>query len=91
MVSKTTICLWYDGTALDAAIFYANTFPDSVVGAVHRAPGDCPAGKHSETFSFQIANEDPAGTDPDPVAAKRAFEAMMQMTKIDIAAIESAR
>ena len=86
MVSKTTICLWYDGTALDAAIFYANTFPDSVVGAVHRAPGDYPAGKHSETFSFQIATEDQAETDPDPAVAKRAFNAMMQMTKIDIAA-----
>jgi 2-polyprenyl-6-hydroxyphenyl methylase/3-demethylubiquinone-9 3-methyltransferase len=28
--------------------------------------------------------------DPDPSAAKRAFESMMQMTKIDIAAIEAA-
>jgi predicted 3-demethylubiquinone-9 3-methyltransferase (glyoxalase superfamily) len=29
--------------------------------------------------------------DPDGAAAKRAFEAMMQMTKIDIATIEAAR
>jgi 2-polyprenyl-6-hydroxyphenyl methylase/3-demethylubiquinone-9 3-methyltransferase len=29
--------------------------------------------------------------DPDPAAAKRAFEAMMEMTKIDIAKIEAAR
>ncbi|MBN8487457.1 MAG: VOC family protein [Burkholderiales bacterium] len=29
--------------------------------------------------------------DPDPAAAKRAFEAMMTMAKIDIAAIEAAR
>jgi 2-polyprenyl-6-hydroxyphenyl methylase/3-demethylubiquinone-9 3-methyltransferase len=29
--------------------------------------------------------------DPDRAAAKRAFEAMMQMTKIDIVAIEAAR
>ncbi len=29
MISKNTICLWYDGTALDAATFYAKTFPDS--------------------------------------------------------------
>src|SRR5882724_5458919 len=30
-------------------------------------------------------------TDPDPAVAKRAFDAMMQMKKIDIAAIETAR
>ena len=30
-------------------------------------------------------------TDPDPAAAKRAFDAMMEMKKIDIAAIEAAR
>lgn len=36
--SKNTICLWFDGTALDAATFYAKTFPDSAVHAVHRAP-----------------------------------------------------
>ena len=46
MVSKNTICLWFDGTALDAATFYARTFPDSTVGALHRAPGDFPSGKH---------------------------------------------
>jgi predicted 3-demethylubiquinone-9 3-methyltransferase (glyoxalase superfamily) len=40
MIPKNTICLWYDGTALDAAKFYAETFPDSAVGTVHRAPGD---------------------------------------------------
>lgn len=31
-----------------------------------------------------------AVTDPDPAVAKRAFEAMLQMRKIDIAAIEAA-
>jgi len=30
-------------------------------------------------------------TDPDPAAAKRAFDAMMEMGKINIAAIETAR
>jgi len=156
MTSKNTICLWFERNALDAANFYAKTFPDSSVGAVHRAPGDYPDGKqgdvltveftvvgipciglnggphfkHSEAFSFQIATDDQAETDrlwdaivsnggqenacgwckdrwglswqitpraltdavmgPDPAAAKRAFNAMMTMKKIDIATIEAA-
>jgi len=155
--AKNTICLWYDNDAEGAARFYAKTFPDSSVGAVHRAPGDFPSGKkgqvltveftvlgipclglnggpmfkHSEAFSFQVATTDQAETDrywnaiignggeasacgwckdkwglswqitpialinaianPDPAAAKRAFDAMMEMGKIDIAAIEALR
>ncbi len=156
MTHKNTICLWFDGAALDAARFYAATFPDSSVEAVHTAPGDYPAGKqgdvltveftvmgipclglnggagiqHNQAFSFQVATDDQAETDrlwqaivgnggeevacgwcrdkwglswqitprvltaaitdPDPAAAKRAFEAMMGMVKIDIAGIEAA-
>ncbi|MEZ2745480.1 VOC family protein [Halopseudomonas bauzanensis] len=156
MVSKNTICLWYDADALEAATFYADTFPDSSVGAVYRAPADYPSGKkgdvltveftvmgipclglnggpifpHSEAFSFQVATDDQAETDrlwnaivnnggqesecgwckdkwglswqitprilteaiahPDPAVAKRAFEAMMTMGKIEIARIEAA-
>ena len=155
--AKNTICLWYDKDAEEAARFYAATFPDSKVNAVHRAPGDYPSGKqgdvltvdftvcgipciglnggpmfkHSEAFSFQIATVDQAETDrywdaivgnggeesacgwckdkwglswqitpialtkaitdPDPKVAKRCFDAMMQMQKIDIAKIEAAR
>jgi len=155
--AKNTICLWYNRDAEDAARFYAKTFPDSSVRAVHLAPGDFPSGKkgdvltveftvmgipclglnggpefkHSEAFSFQIATADQAETDrywnaivgnggqesacgwckdkwglswqitpialtqavtdSDRAAAKRAFDAMMEMTKIDIAAIEAAR
>ena len=37
-IAKNTICLWYDKDAEAAARFYAETFPDSSVGAVHRAP-----------------------------------------------------
>jgi predicted 3-demethylubiquinone-9 3-methyltransferase (glyoxalase superfamily) len=121
LISKNTICLWYDGTALEAATFYAETFPDSEVGAAFR---------HSEAFSFQVATDDQAETDrlwnaivenggeesacgwckdkwglswqitpralteaianPDRAAAKRAFAAMMDMGKIDIAMIEAA-
>jgi 2-polyprenyl-6-hydroxyphenyl methylase/3-demethylubiquinone-9 3-methyltransferase len=156
MSPKNTICLWYDGTALEAAEFYAKTFPNSTVGKTYRAPGDYPSGEegqiltvdftvlgipclglnggpafpHTEAFSFQVATDDQAETDrywnailegggtesacgwckdkwglnwqitpralmqaiahPDPAAAKRAFAAMMEMTKIDIAAIEAA-
>jgi 2-polyprenyl-6-hydroxyphenyl methylase/3-demethylubiquinone-9 3-methyltransferase len=156
-MAKNVICLWYDGTAEEAARFYAKTFPDSAVKAVHRAPGDYPAGKegqvltveftvlgvaclglnggsafkHSEAFSFQVLTEDQAETDrywnaivgnggaesqcgwckdkwglswqitprvlieavtgSDSAAAKRAFDAMMEMKKIDIATIEAAR
>ncbi len=156
MPHKNTICLWYDGTALEAAQFYAATFPDTTIDAVQHAPGDYPAGKqgdvitveftvmgipclglnggpefkHNEAFSFQVATEDQAETDrlwnaivsnggqesecgwckdkwglswqitprvlieavshPDKAAAKRAFEAMMTMKKIDIARIEAA-
>jgi 2-polyprenyl-6-hydroxyphenyl methylase/3-demethylubiquinone-9 3-methyltransferase len=157
MTKKNTICLWYDGTALDAAKFYAKTFSDSAVGDIMYAPGDNPSGKkgdiltveftvcgipcvglnggpafkHDEAFSFQIATDDQAETDrlwnaivgnggqesqcgwckdkwglnwqitpraltdavkdPDRAAAKRAFDAMMTMKKIDIAKIEAAR
>jgi predicted 3-demethylubiquinone-9 3-methyltransferase (glyoxalase superfamily) len=155
--AKNTICLWYNRDAEDAARFYAKTFPESSVTAVHRAPGDYPSGKkgdvltveftvlgipclglnggpgvpHTDAFSFQVATKDQAETDrywnaivgndgqesacgwckdkwglswqitpialseaitdPDPAVAKRAFDAMMTMHKIDIAAIEAAR
>ncbi|RQH06430.1 VOC family protein [Paraburkholderia dinghuensis] len=54
MSSKNTICLWYDGDALDAAKFYAATFPDSAVGAVFKAPGDYPGGKHENVLTVNF-------------------------------------
>ena len=57
MIPKNTLCLWYDGTALDAATFYAKTFPDSAVGRIVHAPGDYPDGKQGDilTVEFTVA------------------------------------
>ena len=150
------ICIWYDRDAEAAARFYAETFPDSTVNSVYRAPGDYPSGKegdvlmveftvagvsciglnggptfkHTEAFSFQISTEDQEETDrywnaivgnggeesacgwckdrwgiswqitprvlmaamsAGGAEAKRAFAAMMDMKKIDVATIEAAR
>src|SRR5687768_13548105 len=52
--AKNTICLWYDGDAEDAARFYAKTFPDSSVGAVHLAPGDFPSGKKGDVLTVDF-------------------------------------
>ncbi len=49
--AKNMICLWYDGDAEDAAGFYAATFPDSSLDAVHRAPGDFPSGKEGDVLT----------------------------------------
>jgi len=49
-----TLCLWYDGTAEEAATFYAATFPDSAVKAVQRAPGDYPAGKQGDALVVEF-------------------------------------
>ncbi len=43
-MTTNLVCLWYQGDAEDAARFYAETFPDSSVGKVMRAPSDFPEG-----------------------------------------------
>jgi predicted 3-demethylubiquinone-9 3-methyltransferase (glyoxalase superfamily) len=155
-IPKNTICLWFDKDAQEAALFYAEVFPNSKVTAVHHAPGDFPSGKQgdvltveftvlgipcmglnggptfkqSEAFSFQVATDDQAETDrywnaivnnggkesecgwckdrwgvswqitprtlteamiAGGAEAKRAFDAMMTMRKIDVAKIDAAR
>ncbi len=51
---KVTLCLWYDGTAEDAAAFYAATFPDSSVGTIMRAPGDFPSGQQGDVLTVEF-------------------------------------
>ena len=53
-IPKNTICLWYNKDALDAARFYAATFPDSKVGAVHHAPSDYPSGKADDILVVEF-------------------------------------
>src|SRR5689334_8391164 len=52
--AKNTICLWYNDDAEGAARFYAKTFPDSSVGAVHRAPGDYPSRKKGDVLTVEF-------------------------------------
>ena len=54
MIAKNTACLWYDGSAQEAADFYARTFPDTTVDAVHRAPGDYPDGKQGDVLTVEF-------------------------------------
>jgi predicted 3-demethylubiquinone-9 3-methyltransferase (glyoxalase superfamily) len=53
--AKNTICLWYDRDAVAAARFYAETFPNSEVGAVHRAPSDNPSSKEGEVLTVEFS------------------------------------
>ena len=53
-MSKNTICLWYDKEAEAAARFYAATFPDSAVEAVHHAPSDYPGGKEGNVLTVKF-------------------------------------
>jgi predicted 3-demethylubiquinone-9 3-methyltransferase (glyoxalase superfamily) len=54
MTPKNTICLWFDKDALDAARFYAETFPDSRVTAVRKAPGDFPGGAEGDVLTVEF-------------------------------------
>jgi predicted 3-demethylubiquinone-9 3-methyltransferase (glyoxalase superfamily) len=67
-MAKNVICLWYDGTAEEAARFYAQTFPNSAVRAVHRAPGDYPDGEEGQvlTVEFTVLGVDCLGLNGGP-------------------------
>jgi predicted 3-demethylubiquinone-9 3-methyltransferase (glyoxalase superfamily) len=54
MKPKNRICLWFNKDAEEAARFYAATFPDSEVTAVHLAPLDYPSGKAGEVITVEF-------------------------------------
>jgi predicted 3-demethylubiquinone-9 3-methyltransferase (glyoxalase superfamily) len=54
MIARIQPCLWFDGTAEEAARFYADTFPDTRIGAVSHAPGDYPAGKKGDALTVEM-------------------------------------
>lgn len=53
-IPKNTVCLWYERDAEEAAKFYAKTFPDSALVAVHRAPGDFPSGRQGDVLTVEF-------------------------------------
>jgi len=70
--AKNTICLWYNGDAEEAANFYAKTFPDSSVEAVHHAPGDYPSGKQGDVLTVEFTVMGATGTRSSATAARKA-------------------
>ena len=54
-MTQNTICIWYDKDAEAAAKFYAATFPNSAVKAVHRAPSDYPGGKKGDVLTVEFS------------------------------------
>jgi predicted 3-demethylubiquinone-9 3-methyltransferase (glyoxalase superfamily) len=51
---KIAPCLWFNKNAEEAAKFYAATFPNSRVIAVHKAPGDYPSGKAGDVLTVEF-------------------------------------
>lgn len=54
MANQLRTCLWFDGTAEAAARFYAETFPESSLDAVHTAPADFPGGKAGDLLMVEF-------------------------------------
>ena len=69
MIHKNTICIWYDKDALEAAEFYANTFDNSSIGDVSRAPSDFPGGKEGDllTVEFTVCGVPCIGLNGGPI------------------------
>jgi len=51
---RIATCLWFDRNAEEAAAFYAATFPDSRVTAVHKSPSDYPNGKVGDVLTVEF-------------------------------------
>ena len=51
---KIATCLWFNKNAEEAAKFYASTFPDSRVTAVHKSPTDYPNGKAGDVLTVEF-------------------------------------
>jgi predicted 3-demethylubiquinone-9 3-methyltransferase (glyoxalase superfamily) len=51
---KIAPCLWFNKNAEEAAKFYAATFPDSRVTAVHKSPSDYPNGKAGDVLTVEF-------------------------------------
>lgn len=54
-IAKNTVCIWYDTEAEEAARFYAATFPDTKVNAVHLAPSDNPSNKAGQVLTVEFS------------------------------------
>ncbi|KLE35157.1 VOC family protein [Aurantiacibacter luteus] len=54
MTNEMITVLWFDGTAEEAADFYAATFPDSRKGRVMGAPTDFPGGKAGDALTVDF-------------------------------------
>ncbi len=58
-MSKISPCLWFDGTAEEAAQFYTSILPDSRIESLQRAPADNPSteGGAVLTVNFTLAGQ----------------------------------